>query len=274
LITIRNREQLIDYCLRRLGHPVIEINVDEDQISDRIDDALQFYAEYTTDGSERVYLKYQVTSADISNGYITLSASGATGSINADVLQQTPTEAGKTTPVPLEDTLISVRDLFHFSASSINMFDVRYQYVLNDLYTMGSINLQHYYITQEYLSLLRQMLSPDKQIRFNRRGNRLYIDTKWSRELQVGDYLIIEAYRINDATVYPEIYDDILLKQYATALIKRQWGANMSKFNNVQLPGGIMIEGDKLYLQAEQEILKLEAEVRSKWEYPPFFEIG
>ena len=154
------------------------------------------------------------------------------------------------------------------------MFDIRYQYVLNDLYTMGSIDLQHYYITQEYLSLLRQMLSPDKLIRFNRKINRLYIDTKLSREIRAGNFLVIEGYRAADPTVFPEAYNDILLKRYATALLKRQWGANLSKFQNIQLPGGVIMNGEQIYGQAIQEIQELENTVMSKFQEPPDFFIG
>lgn len=208
-MAIRTRQGLIDYALRNLGHPVIQINVDEDQLEDRVDDAIQYFTEYTTDGMERVYLKYAMTEDDIVNGYVMLTSAGATGQMPQGDHEQAATEAGVTTPVGIEDSLISVLQIFHFSNSAMNMFDIRYQYVLNDLYTMGSIDLQHYYITQEYLSLLRQMLSPDKQIRFNRRGNKLYIDTKLSREIRAGNFLVIEAYRTMDPTVFPETYDDI-----------------------------------------------------------------
>jgi len=270
---LRTREELKDYSLRRLGFPVINIDCDEDQLEDRIDDALQFFIEYTTDGSEKVYLKYQITDTDITNGYVTLVASSATGHLGGDH-EQLPTETGKTRPIPIEETLLSVLEVFHFSASSISMFDIRYQYALNDLYTMGSLNLPHYFMTNEYMALLQQLLSPQKQIRFNRRGNRLYIDTKMSREIQPADYIVISAYRAMDATVFPEIYDDILVKRYTTALFKRQWGQNLSKFQNVQLPGGIVMNGEQLYLQAETEIKDIEMTVQSRYEVPPDFFCG
>ena len=273
-MAIRTRQGLIDYSLRNLGHPVIQINIDEDQIEDRVDDAIQYFTEYTTDGNERVYLKYIMTQNDIDNGYVTLTSAGMTGQMPNNDQEQTPTESGVTTPVPIENTIISVLQVFHFSNSSINMFDIRYQYVLNDLYTMGSIDLQHYYITQEYLSLLRQMLSPDKLLRFNRRGNKLYIDTKLSREMRAGNYLIIEAYRTMDPTVFPEAYDDILLKRYVTALLKRQWGANLSKFQNIQLPGGVIMNGEQIYGQAIQEIQEIENTVMNRYQEPPDFFVG
>lgn len=270
---LSSREELKDYCLRRLGHPVIEINVDPDQLEDRIDDALQFFTEWTSDGSEKIYLKYRVRDEDITNGYITLTSAGVTGQVGGEE-QQTPTETGKTRPIPIEETILSVLGVFHFSMSSISMFDIRYQYVLNDIVSMGSINLPHYYITNEYMSLLQQLLSPEKRIRYNRRGNKLHIDTKWSREIKADDYIIIEAYRALDATVFPEIYDDILIKKYTTALFKRQWGANLSKFQNIQLPGGIIMNGEQLYAQAEEEIRQIEMTVQSKFELPTDFFMG
>jgi hypothetical protein len=273
-MAIRTRQQLIDYGLRNLGHPVIQINIDDDQIEDRVDDAIQYFTEYTTDGQEQTYLKYVMTQSDIDNGYVTLTAAGATGQMPNGDQSQAATESGVTTPVNIEDSLISILEIFHFSASSINMFDIRYQYVLNDLYTMGSIDLQHYYITQEYLSLLRQMLSPDKRIRFNRRANKLYIDTKLSREIRAGSYLIISAYRTIDPTVFPEAYDDILLKRYVTALFKRQWGANLSKFQNIQLPGGVIMNGEQIYGQAIQEIQEIENTVMNRYQEPPSFFVG
>ena len=272
-----SREQLKDYCLKYLGHPVIEINVDDDQIEDRIDDALQFFAEYHFDGAEKLFIKYQVTQADIDAGSIDLKygSSQSTGLLSTDS-QQTPTEAGvdPSKTVKIEDRILSVLGVFHFSQSTINMFDVRYQYALNDLYTFGTIELVHYTVTMQYLQLLRQMLAPDKAIRFNRTSNRLYIDTKWNTQIRPGDYLIIEAYGVIDATVYPEVYDDILLKRYATALIKKQWASNLTKYNNVLLPGGVSFNGSELLTQALTEIKEIEDTVQSKWSLPPDFIVG
>ena len=272
------RQQLIDYCLRSLGHPVIEINVDEDQLEDRVDEALQFFAEYHFDGVERVYLKYQVQQKDIDNGYVSMTADNTfisgTGASGQSESSMTMTETGQTGTVNIEDLVASVLQVFHFSAGTINMFDVRYQYALNDLYTFGSIELIHYSITQQYLSLLRQMLSPEKAIRFSRRSNKLYIDMKWQRDVKVGDWLVIEAYRVMDARVYPEIYNDMLLKKYLTALIKRQWGANLSKFNGIQMLGGVTFNGMQLFNDALKEIQDIESTVQSKWELPPDFLVG
>lgn len=276
------RSELIDYALRALGHPVIEINVDDDQLEDRLDECLQFFSEYHYDGQEKVYLKYRVTQEDINNGYVLMkydssepdrfiTSMGASGQAE-DAMPMT--ESGLTGTVPIEDTIISVLKVFQFSAGSINMFDVRYQYALNDLYTFGTIELINYTVTQQYLSLLQQLLSPEKSVRFTRKSNKLYIDTKWSRELHPGDYLIIEAWRSLDARVFPEIYNDMMLKRYLTAVIKRQWAINLSKFKNISLPGGIVFNGDELYRQAIEEIKEIETTMQDKWETPPEFIVG
>lgn len=272
------RQQLIQYCLRNLGHPVIEINVDEEQLEDRVDEALQFFAEYHFDGVEKVYLKYQVQQQDIDNGYISLTSNNnfiaGTGASGQNESSMAVTETGQTGSVNIDDLIASVLQVFHFSTGTINMFDVRYQYALNDLYTFGTIELIHYSVTQQYLSLLRQMLSPEKSVRFSRKNNKLYIDMKWQRDTKVGDWIVIEAYRVMDPRVYPEIYNDMLLKKYLTALFKRQWGINLSKFNGIQMLGGVTFNGQKIYEEATREIEAIESTVQSKWELPPDFIVG
>lgn len=272
------RQQLIQYCLRNLGHPVIEINVDEEQLEDRVDEALQFFAEYHFDGVEKVYLKYQVQQQDINNGYISLTSNNTfnagTGASGQSESSMPVTETGQTGSVNIDDLIASVLQVFHFSTGTINMFDVRYQYALNDLYTFGTIELIHYSVTQQYLSLLRQMLSPEKSVRFSRKSNKLYIDMKWQRDTKVGDWIVIEAYRVMDPRVYPEIYNDMLLKKYLTALFKRQWGINLSKFNGIQMLGGVTFNGQKIYEEATREIEAIESTVQSKWELPPDMIVG
>lgn len=272
------RQQLIQYCLRNLGHPVIEINVDEEQLEDRVDEALQFFAEYHFDGVEKVYLKYQVQQQDINNGYISLTSNSnfvsGTGASGQNESSMAVTETGQTGSVNIDDLIASVLQVFHFSTGTINMFDVRYQYALNDLYTFGTIELIHYSVTQQYLSLLRQMLSPEKSVRFSRKNNKLYIDMKWQRDTKVGDWIVIEAYRVMDPRVYPEIYNDMLLKKYLTALFKRQWGINLSKFNGIQMLGGVTFNGQKIYEEATREIEAIESTVQSKWELPPDMIVG
>ena len=210
-----SRATLKEYALRRLGSPVIEINVDDSQLEDRIDDALQFFAEYHFDGVEKTYLKHIITDADVTNEYITL-----------------------------DDSVISVIKLFQFSEGTVNMFDIRYQMALNDFYGLRNPtqSLVNYSITQNHLSLIQDILSPEKSIRFSRVTNQLKIDTAWS-ELTVGDYIIAEAYAVLNPETYPEIYKDRMLKRYVTALFKRQWASNLSKFEGVQLPGGVTFNG-------------------------------
>lgn len=282
------RKELVDYCLRKLGHPVIEINIDEDQTEDRVDDAMQFFAEYHFDGVEKVYLKYQLQQKDYDNGYISLTkqsldSSGitgnntfteATGLSSQNQSSYSYTEDSQSGTVDIDSLIASVIKVFHFAKGSINMFDVRYQYALNDLYSFGTIELVNYTVTQQYLSLLRDMLSPEKSVRFTRKNRKLYIDMNWKKDINVGDWVIIEAYRVLDAKVYPEVYNDMLLKKYLTALIKRQWGANLSKFNGIQMLGGVTFNGKELYEQAVLEIEEIERTVQTNWELPPEFVIG
>jgi hypothetical protein len=250
MATPNSRQQIKDYALRRLGAPVIEINVDDSQVEDRIDDALQFFAEYHFDGVEKMFYKHQITADNITNGYIDMD--------NVD------------------SSIISVTRLFQFSDSTINMFDIRYQMALNDFYGLrsGLSNLSYYNSIKSHLSLIQQTLDPEKNIRFSRVTNRLYIDMNWSEDADEGQYLMVEAYTVLDPETYNEIYNDRLLKQYSTALIKRQWGANLSKFENVQLPGGVSFNGTQLFEQAQQEIEKIEDEVQLRYELPPHFITG
>ena len=210
-MSVNTRQKLIDYCLRQLGAPVVEINVDDDQLSDRVDDALKFMSEYHFDGVERVYLKYVLTAEDIARKYLLLESYNA--SLGADA-SQTMTEAGLTggTPehltggvVPIDNLITSVTGIFHVSQQTVDMFDVRYQYALNDLYTFGTIDMVQYDLTQQYLSLLRQYLSPDKSVNFSRVTNKLEIYMDW-KIVRPGAYLIIDCYRIVDPRVHTEIY--------------------------------------------------------------------
>lgn len=241
MATVTTREQLKDYCLRRLGAPVIEINIDDDQIEDRIDDAFQFYRDYHYDAVEMVYLKYQITAQDIANLY-----------------------------VPIPDTVVGVSRILPFSNRSdgMNIFSIRYQILINDLYSLMSTNLIYYYQVKQELELINQVLVGTKPVRFNRHMNRLYIDMDWTGDVNVGDYIIVECYRILDPDTYRDVYNDRFLKQYTTALFKRQWGENLKKFAGVQLPGGVTINADKIYEDALDEINKIEAEMQSRFELP------
>lgn len=242
-----SRQGLIDYCLRRLGHPVIEINIDEDQVEDRIDDAFQFYREYHYDAVERVYLKYQITSEDMTNRYI-----------------------------PLNDNIVGVDRILPFSnrSTGINIFDIRYQILINDLYSLMSTDLIYYSQVKTQIELINQLLVGVKPVRFNRHMNRLYIDMDWEADVDVGSFIIVECFRILDPDTFTDVYNDRFLKQYATALIKRQWGENMKKFQGVQLPGGVLLNGQQIFDEAVEELARLEQEMQSRFELPPDMFVG
>jgi hypothetical protein len=271
-MTPTSREQLKQYCLRRLGYPVIEINIDDSQIEDRIDDALQFFSEYHFDGVERCYLKKQITQQDIDNRYI-------------DLLEPTVADASKgieAAPAldPDGKSIITVIRCFQLfdTLGGTGMFDARYQIALNDLYGLRtntySDSLIGYNYTRSHMQMLQDMLTPEKAITFSRVTNKIYIDMDWTTHTTVGNYMMFEAYRVLDAETYGEIYNDRLLKLYTTAKIKEQWGANLSKFSGISLAGGITLNGQEIYSDARQEIEKLENEVQSKYEAPPNFFVG
>ena len=245
-----SRSTLIDYCLRALGAPVIEINLDDDQIGDRIDEALQFYQHYHADAIEKVYLKHQVTQFDIDNKYIPLN------DLITDVVQVLPLRDNKNT--------------------GDSMFDVRYQMHLNDVYNLGFMgSLVEYEMTQQFLSLLDMVIDNDqKHISFDRHKNQLRIDMDWGSEVEVNHFVIIECYRILNPDTFTDVYNDYFLKKYATALLKMQWGMNLLKFEGMQMPGGVTFNGRQLFDDAKEEIQKLEEEVRLNWEQPVDFYTG
>jgi len=257
----------------------VEINIADEQLEDRVNDALQFFSEYHFDGVEKVYLKYKVSQQDINNGYITFTADNTINK-NADGHGFEDSEAIQTSQDPdcpenvlLQNLIVSVTRIFPFTQQSVGMFDVRYQYALNDLYTFGTIDLVQYDMTQQYLQLLRQFLSPDKSIRFNRVANKLYLDSD-KRQLNPGMYLIIEAYRILDPRVYPEVYNDRLLKKYLVALVRWQWGVNLSKYNGIKLPGDITLDGQSMMKESWQQKEDIEKEIILKGELPVDFIMG
>lgn len=244
-----SRSTLIDYCMRALGAPVVEINVDDDQVEDRIDEALQFYQHYHADAIEKVYLKHQLTAIDISNGYI-----------------------------PIPDLVTDVVRIFPLREKNTgdSMFDVKYQMHLNDIFSLGYMgSLVDYEMTQQWLSLVDMLVdSDDKHVSFDRHKNQLRIDMDWSVEVQVDDYIIVECYRIIDPATFTDIYNDYFLKRYATALIKMQWGINLSKFEGMVMPGGVTFNGRQILEDAKEEIDKLNEEVRLNWEQPVDFYTG
>ena len=268
MATPNTRETLKQYCLRALGQPVIEINVDDDQLEDRIDEAIQYFQQYHYDGIRRTYLKYQYTSADKTRITGNSSETATKNSVSTDWK-----EGNNYLVVP--DSIISVINIFPFSdKGNLNLFDVRYQLRLNDLYDFSSTSVINYDIVLRHLDFLDHILVGEKPLRFNQHDNRLYIDMDWTNDLQVGEYLVIEAYRKLDPDTYTDVWDDIYLKRYTTALFKKQWGANLSKFGGVQMIGGVTLNGVEIYQQAMQDIEKLETEIRSTYELNPAMMIG
>ena len=241
MAAVTSREQLKEYCLRRLGAPVIEINVDGDQVEDRIDDAFQFYREYHYDAVEKVYLKHLITAEDITNQYLTMS-----------------------------DAITGIERVFPFmnKSTGTNIFDIKYQILINDLYTLMSTDLIYYTAVRQELELINQLLVGQKPIRFNRNMNRLYIDMDWAADVVPGTYIIVDCWRILDPDTFTDVYNDMMLKKYATALIKRQWGENLKKFAGVQLPGGVTLNGEVIYQEAVAEILQIENDIQDRFELP------
>tara|TARA_E500000331_G_C17240713_1_gene706866 strand:- start:969 stop:1793 length:825 start_codon:yes stop_codon:yes gene_type:complete len=268
------REQLKQYSLRALGKPVIEINVDDDQLEDRLDEALQYFAQYHYDGVKRTYLKYKYTQADYDriNGVGTEeTATKVYG--DSTTVSTSWTESNSYIIVP--ETVLSVVNIFPFSnKGNMNLFDVRYQLRLNDLYDFSSTSVINYDVVLRHLDFLDHILVGEKPMRFNQHDNKLHIDMDWKNDLQVGEYMVIECFRQLDPTQFTDVYDDLFLKKYVTALFKKQWGANLSKFNGVAMVGGVSLNGEQLYSQALADIENLEQRIRSQYELNPTFMIG
>jgi len=246
-----SRQELIDFCLRRLGEPVLEINVDVDQIEDKVDDAIQKYQEFHSDATIRTYLKYQVTADDVTNGY-----------------------------VPISSNIIFVSKVFPFSStfgSSGNLFDIRYQMFLNNMgdFINFAGDLAYLYQMEQYLSMIDLQLHGHPTVKFSRRQNRLYIWGDFEdKDLQAGDYLVAEVFQTIDPDTHTSIYNDMFIKDYTTALIKQQWGANLSKFEGMQLPGGVTLNGRQIFEDATADIERLEEKLRTEQELPVDFFMG
>ena len=274
------RQELIDYCLRRLGAPVLEINVDDDQIDDLVDDALQYFQERHFDGVERMYLKYKVTQQDLDRG-TSDPANGVgivttTGTANISGIGSTTfTFYENSNFVQVPDSVIGIEKVFKFDSSSISsgMFSIKYQLFLNDLYYFNSVELLQYSMVKTYLEDIDFLLTTDKQIRFNKRQNRLYLDIDWAAKSD-DTYIIIDCYRILDPNDFTKVYNDSFLKVYLTSLIKRQWGQNLIKFRGVKLPGGIELNGRQLYEDAERELSDIRQRMAMDYELPPYDFIG
>lgn len=251
MANISTRDEFKDYCLRRLGFPVININMDNDQIEDRIDDALLYYTDYHFDALQKFYYIHAVSAQDIQNQYLDLS--NVTDSSNNQVQIQ-----GITRIFPLQD-----------SQATINMFDLRYQLRLNELYDFTSASYINYTLTQQHLRTLEIFFTGEVPIRYQRHMKRLYIDWAWgASEAPTGTIVVAECYASIDPNVYPDVWNDRWLKQYATALIKRNWGENIKKYQGVQMLGGIALNGDKIYQEAVDEIEKLEQDMIDNYSGP------
>ena len=235
------RSEFKAYCLRRLGDPVIDINVDDEQVEDRIDEALIYYQDYHFDGTERVLVKHVVTASDITNGYITLS-----------------------------NSIIGVNSILDIgqAVQSSNLFNIRYQIHLNDLFDLSGSSYVPYVTAMRHIESLEEIFVGKKPLRYNRHVNKLHIDMDWANDVATGEYVIIDAYSITDPDTYSDVWGDRWLARYATALIKRQWGSNLTKFEGMQLPGGLTFNGAKIYDDAEAEVQKLEEEMIVSYSLP------
>ena len=276
-----SRQGLIDYCFRKLGAPVLEINVDDDQVDDLVDDALQLFNERHFDGVERMYLKYKLTQEDLDRGQA--KNTDGVGIVTTSATSTSISGYGTTTNnwyetsnfLQVPDSVVGIEKIFKFDSSTISggMFSIKYQLFLNDLYQFNSIALLQYAMTKSYLEDIDFLLTTDKQIRFNKRQDRLYLDIDWGSESE-GNWLILDCYRALDPNSFTQVYNDIFLKQYLTALIKRQWGQNLIKFKGVKLPGGIEMNGREIYDDAEREIESIKSKMANEYELPPYDFIG
>ena len=276
------RQELIDYCKRKLGAPVLEINVADEQIDDLVDDAIQFFQERHFDGVYPTFYKYKINQNDINRG----RARGGTGpAVGIASTSVTTTIVGVTTTFTYEEnsnylqippSVLGVNKIFFFdSANTIthNMFSVKYQLFLNDIYYWGSTELLSYAMVKTYLEDLDFLLNTQKQIRFNKRQDRLYLDIDWSTVTN-NQYIVIDCYSVLDPNDYSRVWNDSFVKPYLTSLIKRQWGQNMMKFTGVKLPGGVELNGRQMYDDAQREIDILMEKMSNTYELPPLDMIG
>ena len=242
-----NREELKDFCLRQLGYPVIQINVDDVQVEDAVELAFEYWNEFHFNGTERTYVKHQITSQDKTNKYVTVN-----------------------------DDLFGATRVFKVGQGkmAMNMFDLRYQLRLNDLWDLSSTSYVNYSLTMQHLATLDLIFTGETPIRFNRLTNKLYIDMDWANDIQAGEYIVVEGFIITDPDTYTRVWNDRMLKKLTTAYIKKQWGTNMSKFDKMQLPGGVTMRGVDIYNEAVADIEKVEQNIRDTYEAPPGFLVG
>ena len=276
-----SREELIEYCKRQLGAPVLEINVSDEQVDDLVDDAFQYFQERHFDGIERMYLKYQFTQGDIDRG----KAQGTTG---VGIVTTTGTSTaisgyGTTTSnfyetsnfIQVPETVVGIEKIFKFDMSAISggMFSIKYQLFLNDLYYFNSVELLQYSMVKSYLEDIDFLLTPERQIRFNKKQNRLYLDIDYN-SLAEGDFIVIDCQRALDPDTFTKVYNDPFLKMYFTALLKRQWGQNLIKFRGVKLPGGLELNGREIYDDGQRELDAIKQKMQLEYELPPLDFIG
>jgi hypothetical protein len=240
------RDEFKEWCLRKLGKPVIEINVDDDQVEDRIDESLSYYWDYHFDGAERTFLKRQLTADDITNKYISVA-----------------------------ENIIGVVNLFDIgdALSVNNLFNIRYQFALNDMYDMSNYRLQEYMMAMQHIQFIEELLVGKQPIRYNRHINRLYIDMDWGK-VNAGDYIVAECYQIVDPATYADVYKDRWLQNYCSAKIKYQWGSNLTKFTGMQLPGGVTFNGEQILNDARDEIQRLEEDMITSYSLPVHDMVG
>ena len=274
------RQGLVDYCLRQLGAPVLEINVADEQIDDLVDDAIQYFNERHYDGVERMYLKYKVSQDDLdrgrANGTDGVGIVTTTGSSNIVGFGTTTFNFYETSNyIQVPDSVIGIEKIFKFDTSTISgsMFSIKYQLFLNDLYYFNSVDLLTYSMTKSYLEDIDFLLTTDKQVRFNKRQSRLYLDLDWKAQTK-DTFFVIDCYRALDPDDFTKIYNDSFMKKYLTSLIKRQWGQNLIKFNGVKLPGGIELNGRQIYDDAERELADIKQRMTMEYELPPYDFIG
>ena len=278
-----SRSELADYCKRQLGAPVLEINVADEQVDDVIDDAVQYFQERHFDGVAQTYLKYKITQDDIDRGRASMETNKkqtgiTTTTATADIAgtDVTFTYYENSNFLQIPPSVIGVTKIYHFDGTNTmtnNMFSVKYQMFLNDIYYWGATELLTYAMTKTYLEDINFLLTTEKQIRFNKRMDRLYLDIDWG-SVSKDDYLVIDCFSQLDPDNYGRVWNDSFLKKYATALMKRQWGQNLLKFQGVKLPGGVELNGRQIYDDAEKDLEIIREQMSNTYELPPLDMIG
>ncbi len=275
-----SRSDLINYCKRQLGAPVLEINIADEQVDDLVDDALQYFHERHFDGVVQTYLKYKITQDDIDRGRGKGSSDPkgvvtTTASTDIDGASVTFSYEENSNYIQVPPSIIGINKVFRFDNSTISggMFSLKYQLFLNDLYFFNSMEMLSYAMTKTYLSDIDFLLNTEKQIRFNQRQDRLYLDVDW-QNVEKDEYIVLDCWRLLDPNDFTRVYNDSFLKKYLTALMKRQWGQNLIKFQGVKLPGGIELNGRQIYDDAEKDLEIIREQMSNTYELPPLDMIG